>query len=112
VPLAALPGLVERLPRTVDGAAPGARLIVFGHVNEGNLHVNVLDAGDRAEHVTDAVLTLVAELEGSISSEHGVGRAKVGWLGLSRSEAEMTAMRAVKNALDPKGLLNPGVLLP
>jgi FAD/FMN-containing dehydrogenase len=112
VPVGALGELVNRLPAVVDAAAPAARLIVFGHVNEGNLHVNVLDAGDRAEEVTDAVLRLVAELAGSISSEHGIGRAKVAWLGLSRSATEITAMRAVKDALDPKGLLNPGVLLP
>jgi FAD/FMN-containing dehydrogenase len=112
VPLRSLPELVRRLPDVVEAAAPAARLVVFGHVNEGNLHVNVLDAQDRGEQVSDAVLQLVAELAGSISSEHGVGRAKVAWLGLSRSQAEITAMRAVKDALDPKGLLNPGVLLP
>jgi FAD/FMN-containing dehydrogenase len=74
--------------------------------------VNVLDAGDLAEQVTDAVLHLVAELDGSISSEHGVGRAKTAWLSLSRSATEIAAMRAIKTALDPQGLLNPGVLLP
>jgi FAD/FMN-containing dehydrogenase len=112
VPLRALPELVSRLAPTVAGVVPGARLVVFGHVNEGNLHVNVLDAGERAEQVTDAVLRLVAELSGSISSEHGVGRAKVPWLGLSRSAAEIAAMQAIKGALDPRGTLNPGVLLP
>jgi FAD/FMN-containing dehydrogenase len=112
VPLRALPGLVDRLPGVVQQAATRARLVVFGHVNEGNLHVNVLDAGEGAESVTQAVLQLVAELHGSISSEHGVGRAKAAWLGLSRSATEIAAMRAVKDALDPKGLLNPGVLLP
>jgi FAD/FMN-containing dehydrogenase len=91
---------------------PQARAIVFGHVNEGNLHVNVLDAGDADEEVSDAVLRLVASLEGSISSEHGVGRAKVPWLGLSRSTTEIDAMRAIKTALDPDALLNPGVLFP
>jgi FAD/FMN-containing dehydrogenase len=112
VPVGLLPALVERLPEVVREAAPVGRLIVFGHVNEGNLHVNVLDAPGRAELVTDAVLRLVADLGGSISSEHGVGRAKVAWLGLSRSSQEIAAMRAVKRALDPRGLLNPGVLLP
>jgi FAD/FMN-containing dehydrogenase len=112
VPVGSLPELVERLPTTVHSVAGAARLIVFGHVNEGNLHVNVLDAGARAEEVTDAVLRLVADLAGSISSEHGVGRAKVPWIGLSRSVTELRAMRAVKDALDPQGLLNPGVLLP
>ncbi len=58
------------------------------------------------------MLHLVAGLDGSISSEHGVGRAKAAWLPLSRSAAEIAAMRAIKDALDPAGLLNPGVLLP
>jgi FAD/FMN-containing dehydrogenase len=112
VPVGSLPTLVARLPATVQSVVPGARLVLFGHVNEGNVHVNVLDAGAADEQVTDAVLRLVAELAGSISSEHGIGRAKVAWLGLSRSAAEIATMQAVKRALDPTGLLNPGVLLP
>jgi FAD/FMN-containing dehydrogenase len=111
VPLRSLPELVSRLRPTVASVVPDARLVVFGHVNEGNLHVNVLGAGELAEQVTDAVLRVVAELHGSISSEHGVGRAKVAWLQLSRSATEIAAMRAIKQALDPKGTLNPGVLL-
>ncbi|MCW2613888.1 MAG: linked oxidase domain protein [Frankiales bacterium] len=112
VPTGRLPELVARLAPTIAAVAPDARPIVFGHVNEGNLHVNVLDAGELAEQVTAAVLHLVAGLEGSISSEHGVGRAKCEYLGLSRSRTEIAAMRAIKDALDPAGLLNPGVLLP
>lgn len=112
VPTGRLPELVSRLGRTIAAVVPDARPIVFGHVNEGNLHVNVLGAGALAEQVTDAVLHLVADLEGSISSEHGVGRAKVAWLHLSRSATEIAAMRSIKDALDPHGLLNPGVLFP
>jgi FAD/FMN-containing dehydrogenase len=112
VPVRRLARLVEDLPGTVAAAAPDARLILFGHVNEGNLHVNVLDVGGAAHAVTDAVLRLVADLDGSISSEHGVGRSKVDWLGLSRSATEIATMRAIKQALDPAGRLNPGVLLP
>ena len=111
VPLGRLPELADRLAGTIAGVSPEALPVVFGHVNEGNLHVNVLGAGDLAEQVSEAVLRLVAELEGSISSEHGVGRAKAAWLSLSRSATEIAAMRAVKQALDPQGLLNPGVLL-
>jgi FAD/FMN-containing dehydrogenase len=112
VPTASLPALVAALRPAVEAVCPTARTILFGHVNEGNLHVNVLDAGDLQEEVTDAVLRLVASLEGSISSEHGVGRAKVEWLQLSRSATEVAAMQAVKHALDPAGTLNPGVLFP
>ncbi len=112
VPLAALAEFVAELPAAVASAAPSARTVLFGHVNEGNLHVNLLDAVDVAEQVSDAVLTLVASHTGSISAEHGVGRAKARWLPLSRSTAEIGVMRAVKQALDPGGLLNPGVLLP
>ncbi|MDP9182088.1 MAG: FAD-binding oxidoreductase [Actinomycetota bacterium] len=112
VPTGRLPELANALDAVVKGVCPAARLIVFGHVNEGNLHVNVLDAGDRHDEVTDAVLQLVASLDGSISSEHGVGRAKVPWLSLSRSTAEIAAMQAVKSALDPTATLGPGVLLP
>jgi FAD/FMN-containing dehydrogenase len=111
VPLSALAELVDALPAAIETAAPGARLVLFGHVNEGNLHVNVLDALDRDKAVTDAVLKLVSSYGGSISAEHGVGRAKRHWLELSRSSQEIGVMRAVKGALDPKGLLNPGVLL-
>jgi FAD/FMN-containing dehydrogenase len=111
VPLARLAQLAGRLPDVVAAAAPDALLVIFGHLAEANLHVNVLHADD-PEQVTSAVLSLVASLGGSISSEHGIGRAKARWLGLSRTQAEIDVMRSVKAALDPLGLLNPGVLLP
>ncbi len=96
----------------VAALAPDATAILWGHVGDGNLHVNVvgLDADD--ETVDDAVLRLVARLGGSISAEHGIGRAKIAWLPLTRSPAELAAMAAVKRALDPEGILNPGVLIP
>src|SRR6266496_2467935 len=96
----------------VLGVAPAARVICFGHLAEANLHVNVLSAETLAEPVTDAVLRTVAAHGGSISAEHGIGRAKSGWLSLTRSPAEIAVMRAIKTALDPRGLLNPGVLFP
>ncbi|HET6817243.1 MAG TPA: FAD-binding oxidoreductase [Mycobacteriales bacterium] len=111
VPLPSLAAAVAELPGTVAAVVPEARTILFGHVNEGNLHVNVLGAVDAGEAVSDAVLKLVASYGGSISAEHGVGRAKREWLSLSRSPEEIAMMRAIKNALDPRGLLNPGVLL-
>ena len=110
VPVRELPALVDRLAPAVSDACPGARVVVFGHLGEGNLHVNVLGADHVRAEVTHAVLAAVADLGGSISSEHGVGRAKAAWLGLSRSPTEIAAMRAIRAAWDPAGLLNPGVL--
>jgi FAD/FMN-containing dehydrogenase len=125
VPLVRLAELVDRLPGAVAAVEPTTgepttgepttgepttQLVLFGHLAEANLHVNVLGARD-AEAVTVAVLSLVSSLGGSISSEHGIGRAKARWLDLSRSRAEIDVMRAIKAAFDPLGLLNPGVLL-
>ena len=91
-------------------AKADARAIVFGHIGAGNLHVNVLGPDRDDDTVDDAVLRLAAGHGGTISAEHGIGRAKAAVLHLSRSAAEIDAMRAVKSALDPAGLLNPGVM--
>jgi FAD/FMN-containing dehydrogenase len=112
LPPAALAAAEPAIVAAVRAAAPGARVILFGHLAEANLHVNVLGATELAEPVTDAVLTTVAAHGGSISAEHGIGRAKSPWLPLTRSPAEIATMRLIKSALDPQGLLNPGVLLP
>jgi FAD/FMN-containing dehydrogenase len=109
VPHRFLDRALGELPDVVRRSSPSARTIVFGHLNEGNLHVNVLDADD-AHAVSDAVLRYVTSIGGSISAEHGVGRAKTEWLALSRSPAELAAMRAIKTAFDPDGRLNPGVI--
>jgi FAD/FMN-containing dehydrogenase len=106
VPLGEIAPFAARLP----AATAPHRLFVFGHLGDGNLHVNVLGPPPEDESVDDAVLHLVAELGGSISAEHGVGVAKRRWLGLTRDQAEIDAMRAIKRALDPNGILNPGVI--
>jgi len=97
--------------RVVEEAAPGSTVVLFGHVGDGNLHVNVVGPPPHDESVDDAVLRLVAAMHGSISAEHGIGRAKMRWLPLARSDSELAAMRALKTALDPDGLFNPGVLV-
>jgi FAD/FMN-containing dehydrogenase len=90
---------------------PGATVVLFGHLGDGNVHVNVLGPHPEDPSVDDAVLHLVGANGGSVSAEHGIGRAKAPWLHLSRSPAELAAMRAIKRALDPAGILNPGALL-
>ncbi|MEO6125926.1 MAG: FAD-binding oxidoreductase [Ilumatobacteraceae bacterium] len=96
----------------VADVAPDARTWLFGHVGDGNIHVNITGLDRDDERCDDAVLRYVASLGGSISAEHGIGTAKVAWLHLNRSPAEIGAMRAIKSALDPAGILNPHVLLP
>jgi FAD/FMN-containing dehydrogenase len=96
----------------VDAARPGAATLLFGHVGDGNIHVNVVGPAADDEGIDDVVLALVVERGGSISAEHGIGTLKRRWLARDRSPAEVAAMRAVKAALDPDGILNPGVLFP
>jgi FAD/FMN-containing dehydrogenase len=96
----------------VAAAYPDARTLLFGHVGDGNVHVNVVGPPADDEAVDDLVLGLVVEQGGSISAEHGIGTLKRRWLARDRSPAEVEAMRAVKHALDPDGILNPGVLFP
>jgi FAD/FMN-containing dehydrogenase len=92
---------------------PDASTLIYGHVGDGNVHVNVVLADEGAgEAVDDLVLGLVVARHGSISAEHGIGIAKRAWLPRDRSPEELAAMRAIKSALDPDGILNPNVLLP
>lgn len=111
VPVHALADLV-RLTRSAVAEVPGAELVVFGHLAEGNLHINVLGAGEHAGHLTEVVLQGAIHLDGTISAEHGIGVSKAAWLERLKGPAAMAAMRSVKRALDPQGLFNPGVLLP
>ena len=111
VPLAALPRFLEHLPGVVADACPGAQTIVFGHLGDGNLHVNLVGPDRDDEAADDAVLELVLQCGGAISAEHGVGTAKARWLTAARGSDEVAAMRRVKAALDQSGVLNPGVVL-
>ena len=110
VPMARYAELVERAPEVVRAVDASARTIVYGHVGDGNLHVNILGPGADDAATDDAVLELVVSLRGSVSAEHGIGIAKVGWLVRDRGEDAVAAMRAIKAAWDPAGILNPGVL--
>ena len=104
-------GSIEQLLDTARAAADhhGGRLVPFGHLAEGNVHLNFLEA-TRPDAIAGDVLPVVAELGGTISAEHGVGIAKTMWLHLVRSTGELDALRSIRRALDPTGTLNPGVL--
>ncbi len=107
VPVASIGHVLSSARLAAD--AQGARLIPFGHLAEGNLHLNFLDSS-APNDIADAVLPMVADLGGTISAEHGVGIAKNRWLHLVRSAGDLAAQRSLKQALDPVGILNPGVL--
>lgn len=108
VPLDRLEEFLVRVPAAV---ADAGRVILFGHLGDGNVHVNVLGADRDDVAIDDAVLELVLECDGTISAEHGVGVVKAHWLERARGAAEVAAMRAIKHALDPDNLLNPGAVI-
>ncbi len=111
IPLAELDRFLSAVPEVV-AAAGGERTILFGHLGDGNVHVNVLGPAPDDARVDDAVLELTLDCGGTISAEHGVGVEKAHWLQRARGAGEMAAMRALKDALDPAHLLNPGKVLP
>ena len=105
---------VNGVPHLISRIDSRATALMFGHLGDGNVHVNILgeQGTEPSEEVDRAVLHYAAELGGSISAEHGIGSAKKEFLHLNRSESELAAFRAIKASLDPKGILNPNVLLP
>jgi len=103
---------VDEVPDVVRAVDPAATTWLFGHVGDGNVHVNVTGGSpDLAAAVGDAVLARVVADAGSISAEHGIGTAKRSWLPRDRTSGDVAAMRAIKAALDPDRILNPNALL-
>jgi FAD/FMN-containing dehydrogenase len=98
---------------------PDFEVCLFGHIGDGNLHINVMkpDALDKAEFLARTkaadhdLFRLVRAHKGSISAEHGIGLLKKDYLSYSRSPAELSLLRALKTALDPLNLLNPGKII-
>ena len=112
VPAAQWTRLATEAAGAVTAVDPGARVITFGHVADGNAHINIVPGPDTpadGRH-EDAVFTLVASLGGSISAEHGIGALKARWLDLARTPAEQALFARIRHALDPAGTLNPNVL--
>lgn len=118
LPLGAIPAFIERARAAVTRIGP-FRINCFGHLGDGNLHYNVFPplGTARADHahlreaVKRAVHDLVHELGGSVSAEHGIGRLKVADLERYGDPVRLAAMRAIKTALDPAGIMNPGAVL-
>ncbi len=121
VPLSSLADFVAAADAALEAVVPGARHITFGHLGDGNLHYNLQapegdeSAGFLAAHEPGAnacVYDVVERFGGTISAEHGIGRLKRDELAARKPAPALAMMRAIKAALDPRGLLNPGVLLP
>lgn len=111
LPLATIETFATGAAALVHQRVPEALSVLFGHIGEGNLHLNVLRCpAEREPALYVGMMNLIAECGGNVSSEHGVGSRKRGYLGLSRESADIAAMRAVKEAFDPTGYLNAAVL--
>jgi FAD/FMN-containing dehydrogenase len=110
LPAPSLAAFIGAVRERVESVAPGARTFIYGHACEGNLHLGIVGPPPDDESVDDAVLRLTIEMGGTVSAEHGIGIAKTAWLEADRGVNDVAAMRAIKRALDPKGILNRGVL--
>jgi FAD/FMN-containing dehydrogenase len=111
LPLSAIQAFATESAELVASHAPNAIPVLFGHIGEGNLHLNVLRCGpDVEDELYSAMMRLIARHGGNVSSEHGVGTRKRDYVSMSRTETDIAAMRAVKAAFDPSGYLNAAVL--
>lgn len=118
VRISAMPAFLQETQALLGEAYPHFDVVWFGHIGDGNLHINVLqplEMGDEAfiaqcEQVTTLLAGSLQRHAGSISAEHGIGLVKKGYLESTRSRAEIEVMRGIKRVLDPQGILNPGKL--
>ncbi len=119
VPISKVPELIERGSALVRRLVPEGEVVSYGHMGDGNLHFNVSQRPEarsadflaRAAPLETAIFDLVESLGGSISAEHGIGRLKAAEFAERADPVELAAMRALKAALDPKGIMNPGKVL-
>jgi FAD/FMN-containing dehydrogenase len=120
VPVSKVPELIRRASAACAALVPGVRAVPFGHIGDGNIHFNLEQPeGMPAEvflsfdhAIMDAVCEVVRDLDGSFSAEHGVGKLKPYLMPAWRGGPELDLMRRIKHAIDPRGLMNPGKVLP
>ncbi len=111
-----VPALLADVEQLVVAAYPDYEIIWYGHIGDGNIHLNILKPDDLSQEefqqhcaaVSPAIFEAVREHGGSVSAEHGVGLLKKNYLTYCRSEAEIALMRQIKQAFDPHGIMNPG----
>ena len=120
VPVSKVPRLIREVCAALTELVPGIRPYPFGHVGDGNIHFNLSQPEDadpqeflaQADEVHRVVHDMTHAMGGSISAEHGIGRTKVKELQRYKSPVELELFRAIKEALDPEGRMNPGKLIP
>ncbi|WP_417518483.1 FAD-binding oxidoreductase [Marinobacter sp.] len=111
-----VPGFLQEIDELVAEHYPDFEIIWFGHIGDGNLHLNILKPEDMAkedffekcQQVNKWVFEIVEKYQGSVSAEHGVGMTKKPYLQYTRSEAEIAYLRGIKQVFDPNGIINPG----
>lgn len=114
-----IPAFLAKADAATARVSPGSRIVAFGHIGDGNIHYDVIPPEGAAKDALDdsrsdieaAVYDVIDAFDGSISAEHGVGRARRNAMRQRKSALELDMMRAVKNALDPQGIMNPGKML-
>lgn len=120
VPVSRVAEFITQADAALCAAFSGIRIVAFGHIGDGNIHYNVslLDANQNAGFITDSegkvnhiVYDIVAQFNGSISAEHGLGQLKLDEITHRKSALELELMRNIKHALDPHGLMNPGKVI-
>ena len=114
-----VPEFLQKIEQLVGMSYPDFEIVWFGHIGDGNLHLNILKPPEllaeqfkkQCEKVNDSVLSVVQEFGGSVSAEHGIGLTKKGQLRFSRSDEEIESLKSIKAIFDPDGIMNPGKLL-
>lgn len=120
VRISRVPGFLEEMECLMNEICPDYEVVWYGHIGDGNLHMNIIGSGDlpagefeaRCHEISGQTYALTQSLGGSISAEHGIGLLKQPWLDKVRSPAEIAIMQGIKKVFDPAGIMNPGKLLP
>ena len=112
IPLGNLTHFLDSIATICGNINPLSIPYVFGHSADGNMHLNILQSEPNVAEMEEEILKFVVSLDGSISAEHGIGRAKAPYLHLQRNEEEIRLFREMKKSFDPKGILNPDVIFP
>ena len=112
IPLGNLTHFLDSIATICGNINPLSIPYVFGHSADGNMHLNILQSEPNVAEMEEEILKFVVSLDGSISAEHGIGRAKAPYLHFQRNEEEIRLFREMKKAFDPKGILNPDVIFP